>query len=62
MSLQLHDRNPSQGSEFITLDVSELKKKSPQATVWIYDPLLFHDRTALILPELFPIWYIWSLK
>lgn len=28
-----YDRNPSQGSELMTLEVSELKKKSPQATV-----------------------------
>lgn len=33
-----YDRNPSQGSELMTLDVSELKKKSPQATVWIMTP------------------------
>ena len=28
-----YDRNSSQGSELMTLDVSELKRKSPQATV-----------------------------
>lgn len=31
-----HDRNPSQSSKLMTLDDSELKKKSPHATVCIY--------------------------
>ena len=30
------DRNPSWGSKLMTLDESELKKKSPPATEWIY--------------------------
>lgn len=42
-----HDRIPSQGSKLMTLDGRELKKKSPQATVWIYDPFFFSWHISL---------------